>query len=857
MAGSRSRSTRWLRILAGGLASAVTFGCHQPDTSDPRLYPFRFKVERTLSHRVSTADLDGDGVDEVLLRYTPTQMEPPVMEALLLQRADGRTIDQLNYSGRVLPPLVRDIDGDGAPEIVVPVLRHDSLFLSIADGTGRKRFAIYLTAGEPRHEPEGDIRWDPNVVEVHALDVTGDGHRELITVFNAGYARRPRGVFVHTMPGGEQLGFVPIGSPAFESIVDDFDEDGRFELVLSTSATFNGGDAGGFDDAHSYLIVLELAAQPRLEWYRETGGMWSGVRTGYADFDGDGREELLAMVAPFGAEQRHGSRVEFIEPGTWRVKKVRPVIAALAVPPAIVDLDRDSRPEIVAVRRDSGEVWQFDAELNVVRKRGAEVPLFSPKTVTDLDGDGIADVVARSTTGIALLGADLRVKAVFRGVVAEGVFQASSDARPLLLLRGDTETIAASLDPNPLWIYYRHRGILAGIAGVLVSALVMLASWGASRRGQLLRAVEAIELDGERSGVLLVSKRGAIRWMNGTLRRWLEGGTRSRPRDVSALTKVAPELAAFCQTLLEHSGPMPRPRKRRIRLDGRLPDVEAVAGPIMVGLAGEPHWLVRVDDPSTPSRADQLRTWSMMAERVAHGLKNPLTSMLLTLQRLQIEYREHAPAVANRLDRYTTRLEERVGELRRLTSNFLKVVNLQAPDLEPVDLGALARDFADRQRRSLPPDIRLSLKLQPKLPAAMLDREQVLAALDNLIANAMNAMPEGGTISLSTGQACGIRLPDADGPADYVTLEVLDTGAGIPEGVRQRIFEPGFTTAEGGSGLGLAIVKKVVMDHGGSVLVESEVGTGSGFTIYLPTTPPEHRGDVRAAIDGQGDGVMG
>ncbi len=223
----------------------------------------------------------------------------------------------------------------------------------------------------------------------------------------------------------------------------------------------------------------------------------------------------------------------------------------------------------------------------------------------------------------------------------------------------------------------------------------------------------------------------------------------------------------------------------------------------------------------------------MMAQRVAHGLKNPLTSILLTLQRLQIEYRERAPAVANRLDRYSGRIEARIEELRRLTNNFLKFANVEEPDLEEVDLSDVVRAFADSCQRSLPPDIRLSLKLGTDLPAVRVDREQMHDVLDNLITNAMNAMPDGGAISISTCCARGVQL-DEGPPRDYVELEVMDTGTGISDDIKVRLFEPGFSREADGSGLGLAIVKKIITDHEGELRVQSEVGSGSAFSIYLP-----------------------
>jgi len=96
-------------------------------------------------------------------------------------------------------------------------------------------------------------------------------------------------------------------------------------------------------------------------------------------------------------------------------------------------------------------------------------------------------------------------------------------------------------------------------------------------------------------------------------------------------------------------------------------------------------------------------------------------------------------------------------------------------------------------------------------------------------------MPEGGRITISTQLAQGLQLKGlTDHPRDYVLLEVLDTGIGIPEQDRELLFDPDFTASEGGLGLGLAIVKKIIDDHKGHIDVASEPGTGTVFSVYLP-----------------------
>jgi signal transduction histidine kinase len=212
---------------------------------------------------------------------------------------------------------------------------------------------------------------------------------------------------------------------------------------------------------------------------------------------------------------------------------------------------------------------------------------------------------------------------------------------------------------------------------------------------------------------------------------------------------------------------------------------------------------------------------------------------------MQIEYRERAPAVANRLDRYSRRIEDRIEQLRQMTNNFLKFVDVDRPVLRRVSLNDLVRAFADSLGRTLPPDIRVVTRLAPDLPPVHADADQVHAALDNLTANAVNAMPEGGVITLATAPAPCAR--PGEPPIDGVALEVLDTGVGIAEAVRPHLFEAGVSGTEGGSGLGLAIVRKIVTDHGGTIAVSTEAGIGSAFTVVLPAVRATAGAQLEAA----------
>jgi hypothetical protein len=527
---------------------------------------------------------------------------------------------------------------------------------------------------------------------------------------------------------------------------------------------------------------------------------------------------------------------ELLDARTWQVLRRRTLPAALDAP-TVVDLDGDGRLEMLFVRPPS-EVWVVNGDFEVTRRVDLRAPVEIVTSLGDLDGDGSQEFVALlGSAGVMLLRPDLTPKAFFPGAAYAGTTTTAEHRSALVVSDGLTSTVLELVPNRWAWAHRfglpAARGAALGALVLLVVALVVL-----TRRNRLLAAVRGVTVEDRGDALVLLDRRGRVRWANQVARRHV-----GNVRTSADLRGRHPGLADWCAQYLASRPAQPRAFAADPTGSDEAPGLDARLEPLMAGSWGDPHWLLRLTPPpvgtagvSTP------QAWVLMAQRVAHSLKNPLTSMLLSLQHLQMEYRELAPAVANRLDRFTTRVQDRVHTLRTLTNNFLKFVNAERPAFESVDLVTQVHHFAEAVRRTLPPDIRLRVQADGVSPTVSLDPDQFHAVLDNLVANAVNAMPGGGVLTLSAA-APRRATPDGRAPGEFAVVEVMDTGVGIPPDLRPRLFQPGFTTAEDGSGLGLAIVQKIVTDHGGLVTVESEVGVGSVFSVFFPLPDASTAGD--------------
>jgi len=226
-------------------------------------------------------------------------------------------------------------------------------------------------------------------------------------------------------------------------------------------------------------------------------------------------------------------------------------------------------------------------------------------------------------------------------------------------------------------------------------------------------------------------------------------------------------------------------------------------------------------------QAERVAAWRELARRLAHELKNPLFPLQITVENLERAKREHPAQFEEVFRESTATLLAELSNLKAIIGRFSDFAKMPTPQFEAVQLNDLARavmQLLDAQFAQLG-NIRLDLNLDPDLPAIQADPEQIKRALQNLALNAMDAMPDGGTLRLATRQY-----------NNTVILEVSDTGQGLTKEECGRLFTPYYTTKHHGTGLGLAIVQSVVSDHGGTISVESQPGRGATFRIELPVT---------------------
>jgi two-component system nitrogen regulation sensor histidine kinase NtrY len=422
-----------------------------------------------------------------------------------------------------------------------------------------------------------------------------------------------------------------------------------------------------------------------------------------------------------------------------------------------------------------------------------------------------------------------------------GLYLAKRITRPVHLLAAGARQIAAGhLD-------HRIEPETRDEFGGLVEAFNAMASDLAASQSRLESSRRDLELNSAESerrrryieailerittGVISLDAAGCVTTMNGAAMRLLrlDPGVAGQPLGtVLARPDLAPLAAAVERAGRARAGDHTGQEVTLVIGDHELQ--LAVASTRLVG-DGAPEGTVIVLDDVTPLiRAQKVAAWRDVARRLAHEVKNPLTPIQLSAERLRRHFDQAPDPTRTLVLECSATIVQEVESLKQLVDEFSQFARMPAPRAVPADLHPLLRDALGLYR-GLFTSIRIEERFAPSVPPVRVDAEQFRRVVINLVDNAVEAItgappPDGvGVITIETQHD----------PANAVVRVVItDNGPGLPDADRARLFLPYYSTKQRGSGLGLAIVRRIIVEHGGSIEATNSAPRGTRMTIELP-----------------------
>jgi two-component system, NtrC family, nitrogen regulation sensor histidine kinase NtrY len=292
-----------------------------------------------------------------------------------------------------------------------------------------------------------------------------------------------------------------------------------------------------------------------------------------------------------------------------------------------------------------------------------------------------------------------------------------------------------------------------------------------------------------------------------------------QPRSGANLADVLMgDLTPLFDTLRELTARGARSREVTLIRGGELRYLEVSVARLSGG--GDEGWVVAVEDSTSLVQAQKLAAWNEAARRIAHEIKNPLTPIQLSAERIARKFRNNDADTPQAIEEGTKTIVSEVGQLKRMVDEFARFARMPAVHLRHAQLAEILQQAAGLYR-DVKPNVSVSVTVEPDIEI-LVDPEQIRRAVGNLLKNAVEAT-ESGEIRVTARRA-----------PHRVVIEVADPGRGVPDADKEKLFLPYFSTKGRGTGLGLAIVHRIVNDHDGRISVHDNHPRGTRFEIELP-----------------------
>ena len=770
------------------------------------------------------ADLNYDGADEFILKVP----QKGAVCAIRLYASDLNVIFfQKNFPKRITSINTCDWDHKGFKEILLIEQDRHWINLLLLDAVNEEDTLAFM--------PLVSVdQFGPNIIARYPVfwDINQDGYEDVILSIGSGLQPKLRAVWAVDLKNQNILWKYALAThvnPTMELKL--FLSEKHPYLLIPTLSPANGYSANGMDDSHSYALVLD-AVSGKCLFRKELGAALSNTRTYYLYNYASAREDLLTITCNQSFQEWDKGKIIIWD---WQTQTIRKRLSNFRYQEwiHIADVNNDGTNEVIRSGLDN-RILIYDANLIPIDTLIFSFSKITVKKIIDFNKDGFLEYIVSVDPNQTLVvnnSGEILAQADFSGEVS--TVHLGVD-RPLgLLIFNPKEKLLSVFTLRRNWIPAQNSArffLVGAIAGSLLFIIVLTFLYLKTKKKSLLKANIPV-LENLSLAALITNKNGKIVFCNGEMEKTI-GIKKSQIlfhplSELFSMYQISLDFNQFCtpSQLSDQSFTIEVKKGKKTRTVVLRVNKIWEKG-VFLG------FLVTVEDITYKTHYQQSISWASMAQRLAHEIKNPLTTVKLSLQRLKMEYENEMDKKREKYDLYVDSILEEVIRLRKVAENFMKLCRVEPLDLKPVQINKLIDQIVQKYRQVLPDSLSLKFIPEKNIPEIMGDNDQLETLLSNLLDNAINATEQKGNIEIRTILNQNIH---SEGVNETIVLQIEDDGKGIPKEKLETIFEPHVKNDEKGSGLGLAIVKKIVNDHKGKIFISSKVRAGTIVTVHFPS----------------------
>ena len=795
------------------------------------LHPFEFDVleniHGNLDYIISYHDFDHDGYSEQLeiKNYRANKHN------ILIKNWNGGVVDQTNYWESIdqYRLMFADVTGDGYDEIFALAQKGDSLFFYLHDLISKKVIISRLFLG-CLEEAISSVRI-ANFFPVCLADTALYQNKVLIFGVRCFTALKPRSIYALDLENHKIIAEFKNNSTLWDVFPFDLTGDGLDEIVVFSIATGNVHYPAKYKDDKCWLFVLNQKLEPVFPPIS-----FSEYPSNFACLPIEIHTEryLLAIPEYWGDKNLDNYMYLIDSQGKTHLRTQSPFRESLEFSPVVT---HSKNPTEIYGWQGNSEIIKLNHRLEIVRS--VSTPFEKPRTIgiEDINVDGEEEVFYISKNYFLIYNMELNLLAKFpiqnRGVKFD--FIETGPNKPLEIgLMLPNQFYRVSLIENKLYSYFPL--IFMGLTGIVFMILA------GSHKFLILfttynRIFRYLRYDSS-DGVLIVNHQGLIVYSN---ERFIQILNLHHPltkgKEFVSVLNQYPQIAE----IIKESSKNNKAINQKVILgdeESRF-ESEVLVQPYKYSLKRGFNYLVILKYANTSSQSDKIHTWSRAVQKMAHDIKTPLSTVSLNLKVLQTRLEKmHLSEKENQeLSDDIQMMRTELNNIQSMTKNFLKFSNLDKPHSQAFNISKIIEDARNKFQPYINAELDIQISIDNDVKPVWADPQQIEMVFTILLENSLAAMQGKGLININISTVQYLENIFSES----LEIEVADTGPGINEEDRARIFEPYFSTKSEGTGMGLAIAKKIIEDNGGFIEVHSKPNFGAVFRFSLPVIKEEEK----------------